>query len=377
MPTIPQLQMPDIVGNYAKGQEIKYQKDERARKQPIMEQMEKLNLKKAELANKALSSSQTLRDHELKTKQEEARDEQIKEISTAASWVLSQPEEQRPQAYEQAMGFFQQEGVDASVMTPENLGYLANIGAQDRAGTNKSTYGSQSTLKDSEGNLWGVSQERNSTGGVKSVFNYMGGDKDYGDNPPSRPIGKSEIVEDYGMGGDEKISFTRKKKQQEMAGSASVKDAAAYADKVEVLNDRQDQFEYGINLLEKQGARTGRIEKIFPDLIAATQELSQLQKDMALTVVQMTTFGALSKGELDVAKDVAFPSDLNEKQLAQWMRNRKSYESKIKDLYVEYMDMANSGMTKAEIVSAMEKKRSGISRVNNKDNTQALIEKWK
>ena len=40
---LPELKTPDIVGKYAQGAAWKEAKDERARKQPIIEQLEKLN----------------------------------------------------------------------------------------------------------------------------------------------------------------------------------------------------------------------------------------------------------------------------------------------------------------------------------------------
>ncbi len=80
---------------------------------------------------------------------------------------------------------------------------------------------------------------------------------------------------------------------------------------------------------------------------------------MGLSVVQMTTFGSLSKGELDTAKAVAFPIELNQDELAKWMRDRATYERKLKDLYSRYVQMANQGMSKGEIFQVMEEEVKG------------------
>ena len=122
MPTIPQLQMPDIVGNYAKGQEIKYQKDERARKQPIMEQMEKLALQKAETANKTATSAQTLKDFENKG-------EVLKVFSQGMDWINEQPVEAQPELLEDLNAYIGESGIDIGDDIQNNPDLMAKLGS--------------------------------------------------------------------------------------------------------------------------------------------------------------------------------------------------------------------------------------------------------
>jgi len=71
--------------------------------------------------------------------------------------------------------------------------------------------------------------------------------------------------------------------------------------------------------LVKDGANTGPIERYFLSLKPATIKLERLQKQLGLDVVQATTFGALSKGELDTAMTTALPVGLEGKELVNWV----------------------------------------------------------
>jgi hypothetical protein len=77
------------------------------------------------------------------------------------------------------------------------------------------------------------------------------------------------------------------------------------------------------------GANTGPFAKYAPSIKAASVELDNLQRRMGLDVIGSVTFGALSKGELDLALDVALPTGLRPLELREWLVRKRSAQSKL------------------------------------------------
>jgi hypothetical protein len=78
-----------------------------------------------------------------------------------------------------------------------------------------------------------------------------------------------------------------------------------------------------------EGANTGAIASRLPSIEAASLKLDQIQGELGLDVVGMTTFGALSESELAFAKDVALPLGLNEPELRKWLSDKKAAQEKV------------------------------------------------
>jgi len=70
------------------------------------------------------------------------------------------------------------------------------------------------------------------------------------------------------------------------------------------------------------GAGSGPIESLIPSLRAQSIRLDAAQGRLGLDVVQSTTFGALSKGELDLSKAIALPKGLDEPDLVKWIDDK-------------------------------------------------------
>ena len=83
------------------------------------------------------------------------------------------------------------------------------------------------------------------------------------------------------------------------------------------------------------GAQTGLIESRVPTWNASTIELRSIVGRLGLDVVGQTTFGALSKGELDLALDVAIPSKMDEAELREWIVRKREIQTKILDSLYE------------------------------------------
>jgi hypothetical protein len=91
------------------------------------------------------------------------------------------------------------------------------------------------------------------------------------------------------------------------------------------------------------GAGTGAIEKNFPSIRAASVELDQIQGELALDVIGAVTFGALSEGELNLAKQIALPTGLDGPQLIKHLQDRQAAQSKLRDYFQEQVDFLDQG----------------------------------
>lgn len=84
------------------------------------------------------------------------------------------------------------------------------------------------------------------------------------------------------------------------------------------------------------GARSGAIESIFPTIRASSVRLQNAQNRLGLDVIGDVTFGALSKGELDLALTTAIPTGLDEPELRKWLVKRKNAQ----EIYLDYLENA-------------------------------------
>lgn len=97
----------------------------------------------------------------------------------------------------------------------------------------------------------------------------------------------------------------------------------------------------------KSGAGVGAIEKFLPSIKAASVELDNIRNKMALDVIGSVTFGALSEGELNLAKETALPTGLNTPQLIDHLEKRKAAQNKLRSYYAEQIDFLDQGGTVA------------------------------
>jgi len=142
------------------------------------------------------------------------------------------------------------------------------------------------------------------------------------------------------LSGDERVSAIQEAQefgvdiQQRRAkgrrvGTETAKVALNAFDRVGKIRQNIDDLNEGIRLVREEGAETGPIASKLPSFRAATKRLDNLQGRLGLNVVGAVTFGALSKGELDLAKDVALPKGLNEDEIVDWMEVRVAAQQKL------------------------------------------------
>jgi hypothetical protein len=107
-----------------------------------------------------------------------------------------------------------------------------------------------------------------------------------------------------------------------------------------------------------RGAGTGAVEKFFPSIKAASVELENIRNSMALDVVGATTFGALSAGELSLAKDVALPTGLDKPELLDYLARKKAAQEKLRDYYMEQIQFIDQKGTVAGFLRMKEREKA-------------------
>jgi len=125
-------------------------------------------------------------------------------------------------------------------------------------------------------------------------------------------------------------------------------------------------------LIDKEGAITGPVADKFPSFRAASIELDNMQKQLGLDVIGAVTFGALSKGELDLALSKALPTHLTGPALSDWTKRKIEAQEKLADYFEDQsIYLSKPGNS---VASWLEMQKSKRTKPTGNTNKQAL--KW-
>jgi hypothetical protein len=101
----------------------------------------------------------------------------------------------------------------------------------------------------------------------------------------------------------------------------------------------------------EQGASTGYVQNRLPAMNGHTANLRRLVQNMGLNVVGMTTFGALSKGELDLSLDSSLNLDMDEDVLREQLKDRMVAQAVLLEQAKDLSAMLAGGMPMSEAVA--------------------------
>lgn len=207
-------------------------------------------------------------------------------------------------------------------------------------------FGAQKTFKDSKGNLFFGTTERNpSGGGMKSILASV-------DGTDKKPVGKVELVSDLGQTSAEKAGTQIDVSGKSQAVKDAVKQGTEAFQQLPKVMSNISRLDDAIRIIDS-GANTGPIQNMFPSFQQASVELQNLQNQLGLDVVGMTTFGALSKGELDLALNTALPTNLEPEALKQWVLAKKNAQQKVYNNLMEVAQALSGGnMTIADFLKS-------------------------
>lgn len=102
-----------------------------------------------------------------------------------------------------------------------------------------------------------------------------------------------------------------------------------------------------------QGAKTGAVQQFVPSITAASRELKQIQRELGLDIVGAVTFGALSKGELDLALGTALDLGQSEESLIDILTRKKEAQNKLINYYQQAISfLSQPGSTVAQFMES-------------------------
>lgn len=157
-----------------------------------------------------------------------------------------------------------------------------------------------------------------------------------------------------------KAIIGQRKKFGELSGASRAKAIDKGFEKIVKIDAGLRNIDRAIAVLG-EGAGVGAIERFLPSFKAASIELSNIQKSMALDVIGAVTFGALSKGELDLAKEVALPTGLDTPELIEHLQKRKAAQEKLRAYFNEQIQFLDQGGTIAGFLRKKEAEASANS----------------
>ncbi|MBL4622903.1 MAG: hypothetical protein JKY89_10935 [Immundisolibacteraceae bacterium] len=183
-----------------------------------------------------------------------------------------------------------------------------------------------------------------------------------------RAVGSAiQTISDQGLAdqiGKVKATIKQREKFGELTATRRSKVIDNGFSKIEKINAGILNIDRAITVLNS-GAGVGAIQKFLPSFKASSVELDNIQKSMALDVIGSVTFGALSEGELNLAKEVALPTGLDTPQLIDHLNRRKSAQEKLRSYYSEQINFLDQGGTVAGFLRSKEREQDQPPAVND------------
>ena len=163
---------------------------------------------------------------------------------------------------------------------------------------------------------------------------------------------------------ESKALIKQRTKFAEMTGATRAKTIDKGFDSIAGIDKNIRNIDRAISALDR-GAKTGAVDKFLPTIRAASKELNQIQGELALDVVGAVTFGALSQGELDLARDVALPTGLDEPELKKWLQDKKIAQNKLRDYLSDQVQFLDQGGTVAGFLRAKEREAGDATKISD------------
>lgn len=164
-------------------------------------------------------------------------------------------------------------------------------------------------------------------------------------------IADKDIAEDIGKA---EATISQRKKFGEQTAVSRAKTIDKGFDRIAGISKNILNIDRAIAALDS-GAGTGAVERFLPTIKAASQELRQIQGELALDVIGAVTFGALSQGELNLARDIALPTGLDEPELRDFLIRKKEAQQKLSDYFSEQIQFLDQGGTLAGFLRQQER----------------------
>ena len=283
-----------------------------------------------------------------------------------------------------ALALLEQGGIDELRQAPARVqDIMVKAGLLQAPADNSFTLGVNQRRFDGNNNLVATGPEKSSGTGL-AVDDFIGtpvrverDGKTFLAGMVQTPDGGFEVRE-VGLNGELTDTSGRTAQEQVDAKTreAAVKQAIAQSgkafDRLEGINTNIANLNEVVRLVDN-GANTGVWASKLPTIRKASIELKNLQNRLGIDVIGAVTFGALSKGELDLATDTALPTDLEEDDLAAWAKTKIKAQEKLRDSIEEFASFIGSGdKTIAEWIAFKKEQQSQSAEVTSQEEFDAL-----
>ena len=193
----------------------------------------------------------------------------------------------------------------------------------------------------------------------------------------STAVGKAEGIAEVKQSTEPQTAGLVEKSKKEAASNVAKADKAFEA--IDTIDTNILNLQDAIQAV-RDGASSGPIMSLLPSFRESTKRLENIQKRLGLDVVGATTFGALSKGELDLSKDVALPTGLDGPELVEWIEKRINAQVKMRDYMEKQAIFLSEGNSVADWRKMLSRVPEGVTeddiketmRVNNMTRQQVL-----
>jgi len=170
---------------------------------------------------------------------------------------------------------------------------------------------------------------------------------------------------------DYEKTLTESKEFAKLTGSSRAKAIDSADDQIRKIETNIRNLDEAYQALE-DGAQSGPVvSKWTPTLKEETQRLEQARGKLGLDVVGAVTFGALSKGELDMALAVALPN-LPPTELKQWIRGRQAAQQKL----ISYFDQQIEHLDADGTVASFRRMQRGASPATTQGSSDDQALEW-
>ena len=215
-------------------------------------------------------------------------------------------------------------------ISPEMLGYLAETGIAERnakfnpnnrprpvGGGIRSQVGA--TNPDGTPKLDNAGNQIMETRVVFPLYDPKTGKTDYQISPfTSATVGTLET---------EKTK--RKFEKLKANDKVSVEIITAANDQIGSIDKNTVTYAEAIRLLQN-GANTGVVNSLVPDLFAPTIALKAIKNQLGLDLIGSVTLGAINEKELDLVLATGLPTKMSNDELIDWLQRREAANQKIK-----------------------------------------------
>lgn len=249
----------------------------------------------------------------------------------------------------------------------DELGLMEQQAAMEQEAN--ATYGTTERYIDEDGNMY------------FGVMRRQGGEEQTAWTPitpgaPDQPKGRVEPLGNRGLTAQQRIDEQARAGFQKTLRVNSAQNAQAAFEQFKQVRSTLGNINDALDALE-QGAESGPISQYLPSFRESTRLLENAMNRMGLDVVGATTFGALSKGELDLALKINVDPGLQGEALKRELLDKRRAQVKLMDELMKAARFFEAGGLPGEYMEMLKERGlfEGPDITRNRE-IQELIDKY-